>query len=385
HSEAPPLPYSLSDLQVDAGRRLGLRAQAVLDACQGLYGTHRLLTYPRSDCAYLPEAQHPQAGSVLAAVAKQVPALVSAIHAADVARRSKAWNDAKVTAHHAIVPTANAADPSLELAPAERSVYELVARRYLAQFYGALEWVETRVELDVAGDRLAARGRRSTAAGWKVLYALGADASDTDADTPTGQADRDGDGNPENAAPLPALPPGLPVRVERAAVQGRCTKPPKPFTDASLIAAMCGVAKFVSAREVKKILTETDGIGTPATRAGIIETLFERQYVERVKKTIVSTETGRALIRSLPEVATTPDMTAVWEAAMRTIAEGRQSSDAFLACVRAQLEVLVAQGRALGRVAVPGAPAPAAPMPRAPSRTDSRPRPKPPRRKKEAS
>jgi DNA topoisomerase-3 len=172
------------------------------------------------------------------------------------------------------------------------------------------------------------------------------------------------------------------VTVENAAVQDKRTSPLKPFTDASLIAAMCGVGKFVRDPRVKKILADADGIGTPATRAGIIETLFERGYVERVKKTIVSTETGRALIRSLPEVATTPDMTAVWEAAMRVIAEGQQSSDAFLERVRAQLEGLVAQGRALGRVAVPaGADAP----PRPPGPPKTPPSSNPHRRRKAAS
>jgi DNA topoisomerase-3 len=384
-SEAPPLPYSLADLQMDASRRLGLSAQAVLDACQALYERHRLLTYPRSDCAYLPEAQHAQAGSVLAAVAKHLPLLGPAVAAADAARRSKAWNDKKVTAHHAIVPTAGPADPSQELTPAERSLYELVARRYVAQFYGAHEWVETRLELDVAGERLAARGRRTTAAGWKILYADGADSMANDAKTAL--EDGDGDDERESAAPLPALPPGAPVTVQRAAVLDKRTKPPKPFTDASLIAAMCGVAKFVSDPNVKKILTEADGIGTPATRAGIIETLFERRYVERVKRSIVSTETGRALIRTLPDVATTPEMTAVWEAAIRAIAEGKQSHGAFLERVKAQLEALVAQGRAVGRVAIPAAASPAAARtPRASTRQpNSRPHPKPNRRRRNAS
>jgi DNA topoisomerase-3 len=133
---------------------------------------------------------------------------------------------------------------------------------------------------------------------------------------------------------------------------------------------MCGVAKFVQSPAVRKILTEADGIGTPATRASIIETLFERGFIARAGRTIVSTETGRALVKSLPEVATTPDMTAVWEAAMRAIAEGTQTLDAFLGRVGTQLGQLVVEGRALGRIAVPRAPA--AP---APARRSARPRP----------
>jgi DNA topoisomerase-3 len=115
---------------------------------------------------------------------------------------------------------------------------------------------------------------------------------------------------------------------------------------------MCSIAKVVHNPQIKKILSDADGIGTPATRAAIIETLFTRAYIRREKKAIVSTPTGRALIDSLPEVATTPDMTAVWEAAMRSITEGQQSLDAFLARVTAQLRQLVDQGRALGHIIV---------------------------------
>ena len=351
-SEAPPLPYSLADLQMDAGRRLGLSAQEVLDACQSLYETHRVVTYPRSDCAHLPEGHRAQAQEVLAAATRHAPALSAAVAKADLGLRSKAWNDNKVTAHHAIVPTPGGAEAPAPLGDRDRAVYELVCRRYVAQFYPPHEYVETRIDLDVTGDRFEVRGRRTTSIGWKSLYA-DAPTEEAAPDEPEAEKER------ESAARLPHLLPGAPVTVDSAAVLDKRTRPPKPFTDASLIAAMCGVGKFVRSPAVKKILTEADGIGTPATRAAIIETLFERGYVERVKRTIVSTETGRALVRSLPEVATTPDMTAVWEAAMRAITDGSQTLDAFLRCVGAQLDQLVAEGRALGRIAVPVACAPA--------------------------
>jgi DNA topoisomerase-3 len=346
-TETPPLPYSLADLQMDAGRRLSMSAQAVLDACQSLYETHRLVTYPRSDCAYLPEGQLAQASDVLTAIRAQAPALDDAARKADWTKRSKAWNDRKVTAHHAIVPTPTPRRDVASLSGSERAVYQLVCRRYLAQFYPPHTYLQTTIELDVAGDRFEASGRQTTKLGWKALYA---DPGTEGAPDP---AEAEKDRERESAAPLPRLTPGARVTVDSAAVTGQRTSPPKPFTDASLIAAMCGVAKFVRSPAVKKILTEADGIGTPATRAAIIETLFERGYVERARRAIVSTETGRALVASLPEVATTPDMTAVWEAAMRAITEGTQTSGPFLARVGAQLEQLVAEGRALGRIVVP--------------------------------
>ena len=332
-TESPPLPYSLADLQMDAGRRLGLSAQAVLDTCQSLYETHHLTTYPRSDCSHLPEGHLAQAKEVVGAVVRHAPALTAVAAKVDLSLRSKAWNDKKVTAHHGIIPTPSAGAPAAQLSERERAVYELVCRRYLAQFYAAHEYLQTKVELDVAGERFTATGRQILAPGWKALLA---DAPD---DEPEGDRRPDAD----SATPLPRLSPGDAVTAVEAAISDKRTQPPKPFSDASLIAAMCAVAKFVSNPNIKKILTEADGIGTPATRAAIIETLFERGYVQRVKKTIVSTDTGRALVKSLPEIATTPDMTAMWEAAMRAITEGAQTLDAFLARVGAQLQQLVDQ------------------------------------------
>jgi DNA topoisomerase-3 len=351
-TQAPHLPYALADLQVDAGKRLSMSAKAVLDACQSLYETHRLVTYPRSDCSFLPVGHHGQAGEVLSAIEKHAPSLGPAIAKADLKLVSKAWNDKKVTAHHAIIPTPRAGDASMNAA--ERAIYALVAARYLAQFYGPHEFLQTRLELEVAGERFVATGRQTLSAGWAALSA------DLDTSPQTSDAQGEADTDRAQSAPLPRLSPGDRVTVTAASVLDKETRPPKPFTDGSLIAAMCCIAKYVTDPGAKKILTDADGIGTPATRAAILETLFERGYVERQSKALVSTPTGRDLIASLPRVATTPDMTAVWEAALRAIHDGRQSLDAFLARIRMQIEQLVDQGRALGRIAVTEARASAA-------------------------
>ncbi len=354
-TEAPPLPYALADLQVDAGRRARMTAAQVLDACQTLYETRRLLTYPRSDCPYLPEGQCVQAREVCSAIGRQAPAFGPAIAKADLTLRSKAWNDTKVGAHHGIVPTPAAGSGApVELTASERTVYELVCRRYLAQFYAPHEFLQTRARLEVAGESFTATGRQVLALGWKALPEPQTDDDSADGESTAAEKEK------ESSAPLPALRIGDAVSALDVTVTGKRTLPPKPFSDASLIAAMCGVARFVRDPAVKKILTEADGIGTPATRAAIIETLFERGYVARVGRAIVSTETGRALIACLPEVATTPELTATWEAALRAVAAGTQTSGAFLARVGAHLEQLITQGRALGRIAVPPA-APATP------------------------
>jgi DNA topoisomerase-3 len=343
-TQAPPLPYALADMQVEAGKRLSMSAKAVLDACQSLYETHRLITYPRSDCSYLPEGHHGQAREVLAAIEKHAPSLGPFARKAELTLRSKAWNDKKVTAHHAIIPTPNTNPASMS--DAERAVYALVVSRYLAQFYGPHEFLQTRLELEIGGERFVATGRQTLSAGWTALSA--------DLETSPQASDAKGEPDSEraNSVPLPPLPAGTQVTVTAASVLNKETCPPKPFTDGSLIAAMCAIAKYVTDPGAKKILTEADGIGTPATRAAIIETLFARGYVERKSKAIVSTSTGRDLIASLPNVATTPDLTAVWEAALRAIHDGRHSLDAFLARITVQLGTLVDQGRALGRIAV---------------------------------
>jgi DNA topoisomerase-3 len=342
-AEAPPLPYSLAELQVDAGKRLGFTPKQTLDACQALYETHRLTTYPRSDCQHLPEGHFSQARAVLGAVAQNAPGLAGLVGAAEPDRRSKAWSDAKVTAHHAIIPTPLARTAALS--DVERRVYDLIARRYIAQFYGPYEFNQTRIELDVAGERFNASGRQPLDEGWR--RALSAAPSDHTED--------DDDDEAPSTAPLPLLKEGELVLVERVSLSEKKTTPPKRFTDATLVQAMTGIAKYVSDPTIKQLLRETDGIGTPATQAAIIQTLYDRNFIAKKGRQIISTSIGRALVQLLPSVATTPDMTALWESAMKKIAGGDMALRAFLDGVLRQLRDLIARGRARGALAVPGA------------------------------
>ena len=340
-SEPAPLPYSLPDLQVDAGKRLGLGPKQTLDACQVLYETHRMLTYPRSDCPYLPEGQHDQAIAVFAAIATNIPALVPAASAADRSRRSRAWSDKKVTAHHAIIPTL-VAKPVANLSPAERGIYELVARRYLAQFHPPFEYHQTKIELAIEGERFTAAGRETIAEGWRVLV-------------PNLEADEDRK-KPEDeqaAGALPLLREREQIACTEVTIAERHTVPPKPFTEASLIQAMTGIARYVQDPKIRQLLRETDGIGTPATQAAIIQTLFDRAFIERRRRHVAATPIGRALIEILPEVATRPDMTALWEAAMRRIADGQMPLSQFLAGVLEQLRKLILSGRTKGALVIP--------------------------------
>lgn len=335
--EAAPLPFALSDLQQEASRRFGMGAQRVLDVAQALYEQHKLTSYPRSDCPYLPESQHAEAPAVLRALVQVDPALAPLVGAANPALKSRVWNTAKVeaSAHHAIVPTAAAADLG-KLSADELAIYDLIRRRYLAQFFPAHEYDQTEVEAAVAGETFRASGRVERVVGWRAVLAPAAVA------TPAGRgrgtahqggdaSDADEDGSAEAQQALPAMRAGEPCRAEAAEVQACRTKPPAHFTEGTLIAAMKSAAKLVSDPRLRAVLKDTAGIGTEATRASIIKTLFDRSFVEKQgKKHLVSTAAGRMLIDALPAAVCDPAMTALWEQALDEIAQGRGTLDAFM-------------------------------------------------------
>jgi DNA topoisomerase-3 len=351
--EAPPLPFSLPELQIEAGRRLDLNPKQTLDVCQSLYETHRLITYPRSDCSYLPTAHLGDVPDVMRAMASIEPSLEALVGEVDPALRSRAWNDSKVSAHHAIIPTPNVGSlPTLS--GSEHAIYDLVARRYLAQFFPPFEYHHVEAEVMVAGERFVARGTEPIVDGWKRVL-----GSSTNDDRP----DDAGESEEMPFAPIPPLSVGQALRVANTRTVEKKTRPPRRFTSATLVQAMTRISMFVSRPEIRKLLKETDGIGTPATQASIVETLFDRGYIEERQRQVVATETGRALIQALPDVATQPDMTALWEAALRRIQEGRAPLEEFLAAVTSQLTELIRAARAAGPLQMP--PAPTRPCPRA--------------------
>ena len=319
--QAAPLPYNLSSLQIDAAKRFGMDAKRVLDVCQSLYERHKLITYPRSDSRYLPSDHFNRAPQVRDAIAATAPTLASAVAEADGKIRSKAWNDGKVDAHHAIIPTEKHGNLA-SLSADEGKLYGLVARQYLLQFYPPFEYNDSRVLLRIAGGLFQAKARRILKAGWKAL--LGVEEDDE-----------------EEAGTLPALREGEQLSCERGELLEKMTQAPKAFTDATLLAAMTGIARHVQDPEIRKILRETDGLGTEATRAGIIDLLFKRRFLVRQGKSIKATPTGRALILALPATATTPDMTALWEQHLGRIAERQTGYQQFMGPLTDQLNALI--------------------------------------------
>ena len=338
----PPLPYSLSALQIDAAKRFGMSAKDVLDTCQSLYERHKLITYPRSDSRYLPVEQHNLAPSVLKAISDGAAELLQGADAPDPRLKSKAWDDKKVDAHHAIVPTEKTANLS-SLSQRERQLYLHVARQYLAQFYPAYCYSETTVQVTIEGGLFNTKARQDKSLGWKQLFARqepnGSKASgNKSTEESTGKDDEEND---EFIGQLPPLKLGQALHCTRGELLEKNTQPPKAFNDATLLGAMTGISRYVTDPEIRKILKETDGLGTEATRAGIIELLFKRGFLQRLGKSIVSTDVGKGLINSLPASATTPDMTALWEASLNGICHKETSYQAFMQPLLGTLSTLI--------------------------------------------
>ncbi|AVE16693.1 DNA topoisomerase III [Hafnia paralvei ATCC 29927] len=323
-SETAPLPFSLSTLQIEAAKRFNLSAQQVLDLCQRLYETHKLITYPRSDSRYLPEEHFAGRHAVMNAIASHVPELQQ-VAAVDPDKRNRCWDDKKVDAHHAIIPTARAGN--INLSDDERKIYTLVARQYLMQFCPDAMYRKCVIDLDIANGKFVAKARFLAEAGWRAL--LGAKERDDE----------------DEGSPLPVVAKGDELLCEKGELMERQTQPPRPFTDATLLSAMTGIARFVQDKELKKILRATDGLGTEATRAGIIELLFRRTFLYKKGRYIHSSEAGRALIHCLPEIAARPDMTADWEATLTQISEKTRRYQDFMQPLVGTLYQLIEQAR----------------------------------------
>ena len=323
-SETAPLPFSLSALQIEAAKRFGLSAQNVLDICQKLYETYKLITYPRSDCRYLPEEHFAGRHAVLNAIGIHAPALLPQ-PVVDTERRNRCWDDKKVDAHHAIIPTARSS--SVKLSENEANVYALIARQYLMQFCPDAWYRKCVIELDIAGGKFIAKARFLAEAGWRTLL---------------GSKERDEE---NDGMPLPEVAKDDVLLCERGEVVDRQTQPPRHFTDATLLSAMTGIARFVQDGALKKILRATDGLGTEATRAGIIELLFRRGFLEKKGRYIHATAAGCALIHALPEQAGRPDMTAHWESVLTQISEKQCRYQDFMQPLVDALHQLINQAR----------------------------------------
>ena len=312
--EPPPLPFDLSTLQEVCSRKLGLGAQETLNIAQALYETHKATSYPRSDCRYLPESMFNEVPTVFDALLKTDPALRPAFVRLDRSLHSRVWNDYKVSAHHGIIPTTEPANLA-RMSKQERQVYDLIRSHYLAQFLPHHEFDRTQVELECGEERLTAVGKQILVQGWKGLLSE----------------------NPEDDEPsqkpqvLPVLQKGTQCAVDDVELKSMRTAAPKPLTEGDLIKAMKNVATLVNDPRLKKKLRDTTGIGTEATRAGIIKGLIDRGYLLKKKRALMASAAAHTLIEAVPAAIADPGMTAIWEQALDEIEAGRLSLDAFVA------------------------------------------------------
>lgn len=324
--EPQRLPHSLSSLQVLAGKRYGYSPQQVLDTAQQLY-ERKLTTYPRSDCEYLPLNQRKDVPRILSNL-KQLEAgsLKTWADGADGRIKSRAWNDSKITAHHAIIPTTVACDFA-KLTSMQQHIYYLIAQAYLAQFYPLYEYDQTRIQIKAVDEAFVAHGKTVTQLGWKALY----------------QSDKSRE-EEEEKGDLPVVRKGDPVTFQKGQTDKKQTKPPARFTASTLLAAMKEIYKYVKDDSLKKKLKEVQGIGTEATRATIINELIGRKFLveEGKKKYLKPTDAAYLLVDALPDDMVYPDETAIWEDRLYKMSEGKDSLEAFLRDQIAFMKKLVA-------------------------------------------
>jgi DNA topoisomerase-3 len=334
HNRPPPL-YDLTTLQRDANRRFGFTAAKVLELAQTLYETHKLISYPRTESRHIGEDMLPELPGILDhldhPLAAEARARLDAGH-----RLGKAYVDkTKLTDHHAILPTARR--PPAGLPEPLRKIYDLVAARFVAVFLPDQRVEETRVTLDIGGETFVAKGSRELVPGWKRIEprrrsgappAAGADTEHAKADPAS------------EHRPLPPLEQGQTVHVGALDVLERETKPPRPYDDATLLNAMKHAGREIDDDALAAAM-KSSGLGTPATRAEIIEKLLRTGYIERQRKQLRATDKGKALIELVAEPLRSVELTAAWEQRLKDIEQGAADAEAFYRDTCEQVRALI--------------------------------------------
>ena len=350
-TETPPRLYDLTSLQVDCNKKYGYSADMTLQLIQSLY-EKKFTTYPRVDTTFLSDdiyAKCPQImnGLYKTTVGGQAPyaELVRAIGGKPLKKSKKVFDSSKVTDHHAIIPTGV---PPQGLSDAERNVFDLVARAFIAAFYPDMKYETTTVMGEVPaahlsdetrkyaenGEKILFRtsGRVILDEGWKVVFKKG-NVRETDEE----QTD---DSSPASSIPVFAKGesgPHIPSLSEKL------TQPPKPYTEATLLRAMETAGRFVDDEELRDAMKE-NGIGRPSTRAAIIETLFRRRYIRKERKSLLPTPTGVELIGLIREdLLKSPELTGIWEKRLRDIEHGTYDPLQFINELKQQIHAIVRQ------------------------------------------
>lgn len=317
--ERPPLLYDLTSLQRDASSRLGFTARRTLAAAQRLYEDHKALTYPRTNSRFLPGDMAGEIKPIAGLVGERAEYSDGAryVQGLDVLPLGRVINDEKVSDHHAIIPTRDRHRVE-RMSDDDRRIYDMAVRRFLAVFHPEAVFENTRLETTVAEHVFRTRGKVMLVAGWRGVYG----------EQPDAERSEDEDAGREQQ--LPRLERGERAAVRRVDSERKETKPPRRYSDGSLLDAMETAGKLVDDDELREAMKDS-GIGTPATRASILERLIQVGYVERDGRALVVTEKGRNVIRLLDgHPLTSPDLTGDWEKRLGEIEHGGDSRTRFM-------------------------------------------------------
>ena len=323
--ELPPQLFDLTGLQREANRILGFTADKTLKVAQSLYEGKKAITYPRTDSRFLPKDMVGRVYKAMDSLAEPYSGLTRFIERKEgkLPFSRRVYDDAKVSDHHAIIPTPQTTDPA-KLTPDERALFDLIVRRFVAAFCPAHVYEAMRVITLCEGERFKTLGRTALVDGWKQVYQ---------------QPDKE-----EQEATLPALAEGDARTVAGASVKKDSTKPPPPHTDASLLLSMEQAGREIEDEALREQMKGA-GLGTPATRAAIIERLIQVRYAQRRGKAIFATDKGEKLIEAVPDEIASPEMTGRWEQALTQIAEGQRDTARFMEGIRRLSAFLTAYAR----------------------------------------
>lgn len=325
--EPPPLAYDLTELQRDANRRFGFSAKKTLSVLQILYERHKLVTYPRTDSRYI-------TSDMVGTLPQRLERLKAGPYAQMVNRllqkklnvTKRLVNDARVTDHHAIIPTEQSLDLKA-LDNDERRLYDLIARRFITVLYPPYRYDQTTLITEVAGERFYSRGKIVKETGWRAI-AIASLSKDK----------KDDDALPEQT--LTQQKKGDQKELKDCKLKKSKTQPPPRYTEATLLTAMESPGKFIEDEELRESIKQ-GGLGTPATRAEIIEKLLNTYYIERHGKELVPTSKGFQVIDLVPEELKSPELTARWESRLSNISMGKESNRGFMEDIRKNAVALV--------------------------------------------
>ena len=315
----PPAAYDLTELQRDANKKYGYSAKQTLALMQSLYEYHKVLTYPRTDSRYITD-------DIVATIPERLRAMAVGPYQSAAMKLARSpiqtkyiVNNAKVTDHHAIIPTEQSPNLS-KLSFEERNIYDLVVKRFMAVLSAPMEYDEVKLQIDVGENSFYAKGKTVKSAGWKEFYGMTDDEEDEDTEN--------------RSQDLPEIRQGVQLDILNTKIISGKTRPPARYTEATLLSAMENPVGQIEDKNLKKVIATTSGLGTPATRADIIEKLFDNFSIERVGKEIHPTAKGKQLIKIVPEDLKSAELTAKWEQQLQNISRGTANMKQFIGEMR---------------------------------------------------